>query len=127
MSELHGTVHWTELMTRDLDAAKAYYEKICGWRIDGMPMGEFTYWVAFKGEDMVAGMMDMTGMPGMDEMPPHWLSYLAVDDVDAAVADTRAAGGQVARDPYDVEGVGRIAIVQDPGGAAIGIMTPSNP
>ena len=127
MSELHGTIHWTELMTRDVNAAKEFYEKVCGWQVEGMPMPEGTYWVASMGEAMVAGIFDMTGMPGMDEMPPHWFTYIAVDDVDAAVVQTREAGGQIAREPYDVEGVGRIAIVHDPTGAAIGLMTPSNP
>ena len=43
----HGTVHWSELMTHDLETAKAYYTSVCGWQINEMPMPEgFTYYLA---------------------------------------------------------------------------------
>ncbi|MEM9434717.1 MAG: VOC family protein [Pseudomonadota bacterium] len=125
MSEAHGTVHWNELMTRDLEKTLDYYKTVCGWTIETVDMGEGDYHIARKGEEMTAGIMDITGMPGMDDTPPHWLPYLAVADVDHAVETTKQKGGQVFRDCFDVPGVGRIAIVADPGGAAVGIMTPS--
>lgn len=128
MSDIHGEIHWTELMTRDLDAAKRYYAETCGWSWQVMPMeGGGEYHIAMRGEEMVAGAMDMTGMPEMDQIPAHWFTYLAVDDVDAATAHTKELGGQVMREPFDVAGVGRISIVSDPSGAAVGLMTPSDP
>lgn len=127
MSDIHGEIHWTELMTRDVDAAKAYYTETCGWQWQTMPMEEGAeYHVAMRGDQMVAGAMDMTAMPGLEETPPHWFTYLAVDDVDAATARTAELGGQIIRPCFDVAGVGRIAIVTDPSGAAIGLMTPSD-
>ena len=57
--------------------------------------------------------------------PPHWMSYLAVDDVDARVAKAKAAGGAVLHEPFDVPGVGRIAILRDGGNAVIGWITPA--
>jgi len=125
MSDLHGTVHWTELMTGDIEKAKAYYAAVCGWDWDSMPMEEGLYYIAKTGEEMVAGMMSLADMQGMENVPPHWMTYLAVDDVDAAVKETVAQGGVVHRAPWDVPGVGRIAMIADPGGAAIGLMTPS--
>jgi len=125
MSDLHGTVHWNELMTSDIEKSKAYYEAVCGWEWDTMPMEEGLYYIAKKGEVMIGGMMSLADMQGMENVPPHWMTYLAVDDVDAAVKATKAQGGQVHRAPWDVPGVGRIAMVADPGGAAIGLMTPS--
>lgn len=126
MSDQHGTIHWTELNTNDVDAAKAYYAKICGWSFDSMPMeqgGE--YHVGRIGDQMIAGIFDLSAMPEMKDMLSHWLTYLAVDDVDAAAAETRAIGGQIYRAPWDVPGVGRVAIVADPTGAGFGIMTPA--
>ena len=126
MSDRHGKVWWTELMTRDLDAAVKYYGDLCGWSFDTMRMESgATYYVAKAGDVPTAGLMDMTGMPGLDGVPPHWFSYFAVDDVDAAVAATKAAGGQVRREPFDVPGIGRIAILADPTGAVMGMMTPA--
>ena len=58
-------------------------------------------------------------------MPPHWFTYVAHSDVDAAVKENEAAGGQTMRPGFDVPDVGRIAIICDPTGAVVGIMTPS--
>ncbi|MEM9584097.1 MAG: VOC family protein [Pseudomonadota bacterium] len=127
MSTPHGTIHWTELNTRDVDAAKAYYSKLCGWSFDTMPMEEGgTYCIGKIGDQMVAGLFDLTVMPETKDMESHWLTYIAVDDVDAAAKETEESGGKVYRAPWDVPGVGRVAIVADPTGAGFGIMTPSD-
>ncbi|MEE4118331.1 MAG: VOC family protein [Paracoccaceae bacterium] len=125
MSQLHGTVWWSELMTRDVDAAKAYYERVCGWHFDEMPMEEGVYHLAIAHGRPVAGVMDMTGLDGMEEVPPHWFTYIAVDDLDAALREATEAGGQVMRPPFDVPEAGRIAIVADASGAALGLMVPA--
>ncbi|MEL7213433.1 MAG: VOC family protein [Pseudomonadota bacterium] len=124
MSETHGTVHWSELMTRDVPKALEYYSQVCGWRFDMMPMPEGDYHIGMVGDRPMVGIMGMEMMH--KGTPSHWLTYLAVDDVDKAVAQTREASGQIYRDCFDVQGVGRIAIVADPTGAAVGIMTPSD-
>ena len=127
MTENHGKVWWSELMTRDVPGAKDYYETVCGWQIDRMQMPEGDYWLCQQDGLPVAGMMDMSGMGHLDGIPAHWFTYLAVDDVDAAVNETEAAGGVVQRPPWDVPQVGRIAIVTDPTGAPVGLMTPADP
>ncbi len=126
MSEHHGEVWWTELMTRDVESAKAYYSKVCGWTWETMPMGEDgDYHLAMRAGKPVAGMMDMAGMDQMADVPPYWFSYFAVDDVDDAARATEAAGGKIIRAPWDVPNTGRIAILEDPTGAAMGLMTPA--
>lgn len=125
MSENHGSVWWSELATRDVKAARDYYATVCGWSYDETPMDGSVYNVARIGERMIAGIFDMSDMPGMDDVPPYWMTYLAVDDVDRSVEQTRAAGGSVIREPFDVKEVGRVAIVKDPTGAVVGMMTPS--
>ncbi|MCC1494452.1 VOC family protein [Cognatishimia sp. F0-27] len=126
MEKTHGKVWWSELMTRDVDAAIAYYKDTCGWTVDAMPMGDgTTYWVCSNDGAPTAGIMDMAGLPGTKDMPPHWFTYLAVDDVEAATEATVAAGGQVIRPPFEVPNTGLIALVTDPTGAAVGLMTPA--
>ncbi|RMH42745.1 MAG: VOC family protein [Alphaproteobacteria bacterium] len=125
MTEHHGKIWWSELLTRDPAAARDYYAEVAGWTFETMPMGEREYFVASRHGAPVAGIMDMTGVPGMDAVPPHWFTYVAVDDVDEAVRRTRARGGEVKNDPFDVPGIGRIAIVTDPAGAAVGLITPA--
>ena len=125
MSEPHGSLAWTELLTRDVDAAKAYYERVCGWKFNTMPLpdggGEYHLGQVGDGPPIV-GMMDMNEMPHLEGQTAHWVIYVAVDDVDKAAEETVAAGGEVLGEPFDVEGVGRIAMVRDASGAELGFM-----
>ena len=122
----HGKFHWNELMTRDVEGTKAFYAATVGWTFDDMPMPNGTYTIAKSGDDMAGGIFPMDeGDPKWEGVPEHWLPYLAVDDVDDCVAKAKSNGGSVMQEPFDVEGVGRIAIVRQPGGGVIGWMTPS--
>jgi predicted enzyme related to lactoylglutathione lyase len=121
----HGHFYWNELMTRDVEGAKSFYGTTVGWQFDGMPMEGSTYWVCKDGDQAVGGIMDMN-RPDFEGLPPHWFAYLAVDDVDARVEKAKAAGAELLRPLFDVPGVGRIAILKDPTGAALGWMTPTS-
>jgi uncharacterized protein len=58
-------------------------------------------------------------------VPESWMPYIAVDDIDARVRQAAQAGAKVMKEPFDVPGVGRIAMLTEPGGAGIGWMTPA--
>ena len=120
----HGAFHWNELMTRDAAQAKDFYGKTLGWTFEDMPMPEMTYTLIKSNGEMVGGMMEMNG-PMFDGVPTHWMSYIAVDDVDKRLEALKQAGGKVHREPFDVPGVGRIAMIEVPGGATQGWMTPA--
>jgi predicted enzyme related to lactoylglutathione lyase len=119
----HGNFHWNELMTRDAERAKAFYSSTVGWSFDAMPMPEGTYWVAKMGDEPVGGIFPMVGQEFMG-MGDRWVSYLAVDDVDARLAKATAAGAKIMKPPFDVPDVGRMAFIEEPGGAMIGWITP---
>ena len=121
----HGNFCWNELMTRDVEKAKKFYGDTIGWSFDAMqsPMG--IYWIAKMGDKPVGGLFPLTS-PQFDGVPEGWMSYLAVDNVDARVKKAQSLGAQLMRPMFDVPGVGRIAIVREPGGAGIGWMTPAN-
>ncbi|MEA2982946.1 MAG: uncharacterized protein QOF09_4769 [Alphaproteobacteria bacterium] len=119
----HGSFHWNELMTRDADRAKKFYKDTIGWSFDAMPMEHGTYWIAKMGERPVGGIFPLAS-PQFDGVPESWMSYLAVDDVDARVKKATAAGAKLMRPVFDVPDVGRIAILTEPGGAGVGWMTP---
>ncbi len=118
----HGTFVWNELMTDDVEKAKAFYGKTIGWTFEDMPMPEGRYWIAKQDGAPVAGMMDMAGVAPAGT-PPHWFVYLEVDDVDARTRALAANGGRLYREPFAIAGVGRIAIVADATGAMMGWMT----
>jgi len=126
MSDIkNGTFYWNELLTHDVPAAVAFYQDIMGWEISEVPMQHMTYWVAKLDDQPVAGIMKMP-----DEIPqgtpPHWMAYIAVDDIDAKIAKAKSAGATVMSEPFDVPNVGRIAILKDAGNAVIGWMTPAS-
>jgi uncharacterized protein len=120
----HGTFHWNELMTRDAKKACDFYAKTLGWTFDDMPMPDGVYHVAKQGDRPVGGVFEMKG-PRFEGLPPNWFAYIAVDDVDRRLAGAKQAGAQVLREPFEIEGVGRIVIIKDPTGAAIGWITPA--
>ena len=119
----HGTFYWIELNTGDVEKAKAFFSETIGWTFENNPMPNGDYWVAHADGIPIAGIvaLDTFSPPGT---PPHWFSYLAVDDIDARIAPAGKAGATIKRPPFDVDGVGRIAILQDPTGAYMGWMTP---
>lgn len=122
----HGHFHWNELMTRDVASAQKLYGDALGWTFETMPMPDGTqYHLCKAGEDMVGGMFDISKNPQFGEMPAGWMAYIAVDDVDACLEKAKADGAMVMGEPFDVQGVGRIAMVRQPDGAMIGWMTPS--
>ena len=120
----HGTIHWSELHTNDVEGAKAFFAATAGWTYEGMQMPNTTYWVANAGGTSVAGIMDAGAVPD-GPRDPCWMTYIAVDDIDKVAAETEANGGKVVNPPFDVPGVGRIAMIMDPGGAVVGMMTPA--
>jgi predicted enzyme related to lactoylglutathione lyase len=80
--------------------------------------GEYTLFTL--GEDQVAGGYDKTGVLP-DQVPPHWLVYFAVDDIEATVANVTALGAK-AGDIIDLEMAGRrMSVIHDPQGAVFGV------
>ncbi len=114
-----GEFSWNELVSNDVGAAKAFYGGLFGWQTEAFGVG--TDYALFKqGDTMVGGLMQCP-KPGL---PSHWLPYVTVADVDASAAKAKSLGAQVVMEPFDVPGVGRIAVLLDPQGAAIGVFKP---
>ncbi len=124
----HGIVYWNELWTKDVDKARTFFEAVIGWQYEDMPMQDGgTYTIAKSGNTRAGGMMNIAATTAPEGTPSHWMAYVAVDDVDTAVGKVAEAGGQLIQPIFDVPGVGRIAVIADPTGAVLGIMTPSPP
>ncbi|GLK71997.1 VOC family protein [Ancylobacter dichloromethanicus] len=120
----HGIFVWNELNSRDIPAARAFYAATLGWSFEAMPIaGGTDYWIIRNGDARVGGIFPLHG-PEFDGVPEHWLSYIAVDDIDERCARALTAGGTLIRAPFDVPDVGRIAIIRDSQGAVAGWITP---
>jgi len=120
----HGDFLWNELMTRDVEAVCRFYGELMGWTYESKPNGDGSvYIVAHANGKPVAGIFDISG-ESLAHLPPHWFSYIGVDDVDELYARALTMGATSIRPPHDVPGIGRIAYLSDPTGAAIGWWKP---
>ncbi|MFV0307700.1 MAG: VOC family protein [Desertimonas sp.] len=121
------TWSWNELLTRDVESAKAFYTSVFGWSYEDQPMSDGAYTVIAGGDN--GGYGGVMSMPPElpDEVPNHWMVYFFVDDVDAVAARVTAAGGTIANGPFDVPGVGRIAVVHDDQNGSFSLMQPGVP
>ncbi|MGO1499799.1 MAG: VOC family protein [Marinobacter sp.] len=120
----HGNPCWYELATSqgNLKPAEKFYGEVLGWKVEDSGMEGFDYHLAKSDGDMVAGLMIMP--EDCADIPPFWMIYFAVNDADGFVADAKAAGARVHREPEDISETGRFAILSDPQGTAFGILQP---
>ena len=117
----HGAFSWCELMTRDPQAAMAFYGKLFGWTFETSAGGQGPYQVIKAQDAPVGGIMRTP--PEAGAMPPMWGCYVTVDDVDATTAQCTALGGSVVMPPTDIPSVGRFAVLKDPQGAVLTAIT----
>lgn len=121
-SHPHGTFCWAELGTTDISSAKRFYGELFDWGTNEVPMGEGQMYLMEQvaGRD-AAAMYELSQEQLGRGIPPNWASYVAVDNVDAAAQKAQELGGALLMDPFDVMDVGRMAFVQDPSGAMLGL------
>ena len=106
-------------MTNDTKAAEAFYRNVIGWNAkdSGMPGMSYTIWSA--GEAPVGGLMEVPKEARDAGARPGWIGYVEVDNVDASAAKAKQDGGVIHRAADDIPGVGRFAVIADPGGATL--------
>ena len=116
---------WNELVTTDVDAAVTFYTALFGWTTETMAMGDGHDYTMFNnGEVPVGGAMKMDG-PAFEGVPPHWASYVGVEDVEASAAKVSEHGGTIVIPPTDIpNNMGRICIFADPLGAHLAMYQP---
>ena len=118
---LTGKFIWHDLITTDLEADKRFYNGLFGWQYEQRkgPNGKM-YTLAKSGEHYVAGMVvEEEPKDGADVS--RWLGYLSVTDVDQAVRENVAAGGETAVKPLEVGNFVRVAVIIDPQAAVLGL------
>lgn len=124
MSE--STFVWFDLVTTDVDAAKAFYTDVVGWTVQsfGADPGRdkpYDMFVASRGP--IGGSMVMPEQAR--GAPPHWIAYIQVPDIEASVVRVAELGGHL-MDRFTVDEVGKMAIIGDPAGAVVCLMQPQN-
>jgi predicted enzyme related to lactoylglutathione lyase len=122
----HGTFIWNELISPDPEKSGAFYTELLDWTLQHADMGDAgTYTLFQNGGHNVAGLM--APPPGAPEGEARWHGYIAVDNLDAALARVPALGGTVLMPAKDIPDVGRICVIADPVGAMVSLMQPADP
>ena len=109
---------WHEVYGKSEQVAVDFYTKALGFGVERWPMGERTYTMLTKNGHAVAGVVG-TDVPEMSDVPPHWSTYLAVDDLEASLASCQEHGATVVVPIIEVPSVGRMTLIADPQGAHI--------
>jgi len=116
-----GSFCWIELGTTDADGAKKFYTDLFGWGVNEIPMGQGNYNMLTLENLEVGACYELTNEQRDQNVPPHWLPYISVDNVDKTTGKVESANGQVLMGPYQVMESGRMSLLQDPTGATFGI------
>lgn len=120
-----GRFVWYDLMSTDLDAAKNFYTKLIGWGTAPFEGGPMPYTMWTNGETPLGGMMPLPEQAQKAGAPPHWLSYIAVENVDKTVEQATGLGASILMAAQEIPMVGRFAGIADPQGAVIAVFTPA--
>jgi len=116
-----GEGSWHELMTSDAPAAMKFYSEVFGWQpsetLDMGPMGK--YHMFNRPHGMIGGMMNKP--PEMAHVPPQWMIYFRVPDINAATERVKASGGKILNGPIQVPGGDWIVNAMDQQGASFSL------
>ena len=118
-----GRPLWYELLTTDKDAAEKFYSAVVGWTtapFDGSPQ---PYSMFVRGETPAAGVMTIP--EGMN-VPPHWVMYIGVPNLEAAVSQIERSGGVAMSPVIEVPNIGRMRTMFDPQKAMFSVYEPSS-
>lgn len=114
---MQGQFFWYDVMTTDTRAAAKFYREVVGWGTQDAGAAGKEYTVFTVNGRGVAGLMPIPEDAAKQGVKPAWMGYIAVDDVDAAVAKLKQNGGVLHRGPETVPDIIRFAVVSDPQGA----------
>jgi uncharacterized protein len=119
-----GTIGWHDLTVPNAEEVRDFYQAVVGWTVEGVDMGGYEDYSMIANGDGVAGVCHARGTNA--NVPPQWLIYIYVDDVDASTAKAVELGGAVLDGPRDM-GYGRFAVIRDPAGAVCALFKDGTP
>jgi hypothetical protein len=110
-----GAISWIDLTVEDAEAVRQFYEQVVGWTSAPVDMGGYDdFNMRSSAQQTVAGICHARGENA--NLPPQWMVYIHVADLDDSIAACQQLGGQVLCEPRQV-GDGRCAVIRDPSGA----------
>lgn len=116
-----GRIEWCDLTVSNADEVRDFYAKVVGWKPEAVDMGDYADYSMLSPatDEAVVGVCFSRGSNA--KLPPQWLVYISVADVDASVGHCTELGGQVIDGPR-MMGDRKFACIQDPSGAVMGLI-----
>lgn len=114
-----GKFVWFEHVSREPRRAQAFYGEVLGWATRAFPVADASYEMIFAGEKMLG---DYT-TPADSGAPAHWVSFVSVEDIEATVKSAVENGGRVLVEPHEIPDVGMRALIADPQGAVLSLLS----
>ena len=119
-----GTISWQDLTVADADGDRDFYEAVAGWTPEPLSMGAYSDFVMNAADGTpVAGICHARA--GNAGLPPVWLIYITVDDLDHSLEECERLGGSLLGAPRSYGG-GRYCVIKDPAGALCALYQPSD-
>lgn len=119
-----GSFCWWSLMTKDVEKANDFYQKLFDWTLSEMEMpGEEPSTIYNAGN---GGFGNPVSLEKDFPAPSHWIPFITVENVDETCKQVEKIGGKVCVPAFDIPTVGRSAVITDPLGAAFHLFTPEN-
>ena len=120
-----GTIAWVDLTIDNAPELRDFYKGVIGWKSEDVPMdGYADYNMISPATGMpAAGICHHRSVNG--DLPPYWLMYVIVDNLDRSVDACRKGGGSVITGPKVMGEQGRFAVIHDPAGAPIALFEPA--
>ncbi len=117
-----GTIGWIDLTVDNAENVRDFYAAITGWTFENVDMGGYSDFV-MKAPGVEKGVAGVCHARGMNAgLPPQWLIYITVDDLDKSIEACNARGGEVISGPRNYGNEWRYCVIRDPGGAVAGLI-----
>lgn len=123
-AQLPGTIGWMDLTVDAADTVRDFYAAVAGWTPQPLSMGDYSDYVMATPDSGqgVAGVCHARG-PNAG-LPPVWIPYIVVVNLDASLAECAARGGTIVAPPRAAGGTARYAVIRDPAGAVAALYQP---
>jgi uncharacterized protein len=121
-----GTIVWTDLTVPDADRVHEFYARVVGWKPQPVEMGGYSdYSMVSPDGGSAVGVCHARGVNA--NLPPAWLVYVQVADLEESLRGCRELGGEVIVEPRSLGDSGRMAVIRDPAGAVLALVGPAKP
>jgi predicted enzyme related to lactoylglutathione lyase len=118
-----GSIVWQDLTVENAEEVRDFYNEVVGWQSESVKMGDYHDFSMSSGDAAVAGICHARGENA--KLPPQWLIYITVDDLEYSIDRCQSLGGRVICPPRSMGSHGTMCVIQDPAGAVAALIAAS--